>query len=268
MKMKMKMKITMFYIVILFFAFLTSCTTPKDIVYFQDVGNYEYYRNVEKYEVYIHQDDNLAILVNSKNTNVTIPFNLPMTNYYVGGDTYGQQRLTGYLVDTEGNIEFPVLGKLHVEGLTRNQLRDLIKQKLIDEDLIRDPIVTINFLNFKISVQGEVSRPGSFNITGERITLLEALSMAGDLTIYGKRDRVAVIRETKSGRSILYHNLLSTEIFSSPCYYLQQNDIVYVEPNKRRVQQSNINQNNSVSVWLSVFSVILTATSIIINVSK
>ena len=247
---------------------LASCVTPKDIIYFQDAGNYSLYNNVESYEVRIHHDDLLAIMVNSQSSEAALPFNLPIANYYVGGDSYGQQRLLGYLVDSNGDIDFPVLGKLHVEGLMRNELRELIKTKLIEEGQLKDPIVTVNFLNFKISVQGEVNRPGTFFIQGERITLLEALSMAGDLTIYGRRDRVAVIRETSGKRSILYHNLSSTEIFQSPCYYLQQNDNVYVEPNKRRVQQSNINQNNSAAVWLSIVSVLLTTISLFVRISN
>lgn len=250
------------------FALLPSCRTPKDVVYFQDAGQFDYYKDVDKYEVYIHQDDLLAIMVNSQATEAALPFNLPMASYYVGGDSYGQQRTLGYLVDSEGNIDFPVLGKIHVEGMTRNRLRELIKTKLIDNGLLKDPIITVNFLNFKVSVQGEVNNPGSFNITGERITLLEALSMAGDLSIYGRRDRVAVIREANGERTIRYHNLTTTDLFRSPYYYLQQNDIVYVEPNKRKIQQSNINQNNSVSVWLSIVSVLLTATSVIVSVSK
>ena len=249
-------------------ALLTSCATPKDIIYFQDAGNFELYRKVEPFEVFIHQDDLLAIMVNSQATEAALPFNLPMANYYVGGESYGQQRMLGYLVDKEGNIDFPILGKIHVEGLTRNKLRDLLKEKLIEGGYLNDPIITVNMLNFKVSVQGEVNRPGTFTILGERITLLEALSMAGDLTIYGRRDRVAVIRETGDRRSILYHDLSSTEIFKSPCYYLQQNDLVYVEPNKRRAQQSTINQNNSVGVWLSIISVLLTSISFFINITK
>ncbi|MDR1115587.1 MAG: polysaccharide biosynthesis/export family protein [Tannerella sp.] len=247
---------------------LFSCTTPKNVVYFQDAGNFEAYKKVEQFDVFIHQDDMLAIMVNSQATEAALPFNLPIVSYYVGGDVYGQQRVLGYLVDKEGCIDFPILGKLQVEGLTRNGLRDLIKSKLKENGLLKDPIVTVNFLNYKVSVQGEVNRPGSFNVTGERITLLEALSMAGDLTIYGRRDRVAVIREVKGQRTILYHDLSSTDIFQSPCYYLQQNDMVYVEPNKRRIQQSNINQNNSAGVWLSIISVLLTATNVIVSVNK
>jgi polysaccharide export outer membrane protein len=249
-------------------AFLTSCLTPANVVYFQDAGDFTQFKNVTPYEVYIHQDDLLAIMVNSKATEAATPYNLPMVNYYVGGDSYGQQRLLGYLVDKDGDIDFPILGKLHVEGLTRNKLRDLLKTKLIEGGHLNDPIITINFLNFKVSVQGEVNRPGTFMVSGERITLLEALSMAGDLTIYGRRDAVAVIRESKGERFILFHDLSSADIFNSPCYFLQQNDIVYVEPNKRRIQQSNINQNNNVSVWLSVASVLLTATTFFISLSK
>lgn len=262
------MKKTDLFLLAILFMLFASCRTPQDVIYFQDAGNYKKYQDVDQYEVYIHQDDLLAIMVNSQATEAALPFNMPMANYYVGGESYGQQRTLGYLVDKEGNIDFPILGKVHVEGLNRNQLRDTLRSQLINEGYLKDPIVTVNFLNFKISVVGEVNRPSSFTISGERITLLEALSMAGDLTIYGRRDRVAVIREAKGERTILYHDLGSTDLFKSPCYYLQQNDIVYVEPNKRRVQQSNINQNNSASVWLSIVSVLLTAASVIISISK
>ena len=136
------------------------------------------------------------------------------------------------------------------------------------EDLIKDPIVTVQFLNFKVSVMGEVARPGTFDISGDRITLLEALSMAGDLTIYGRRDRVAVIREKDGKRRILYHDLRSSDIFKSPCYYLQQNDIVYVEPNNAKTGQSRINSNNSVSTWLSAVSVLASITSLLVTMFK
>ena len=262
------MKKKLFLNCLVVIALLSSCMTPKDIIYFQDSGKFSLYNKVDPYEVVIHHDDLLAIMVNSQATEAALPFNLPMANYYVGGESYGQQRLLGYLVDKNGDIDFPVLGKIHVEGLSRNELRELIKSKLIEEGQLKDPIITVNFLNFKVSVQGEVSRPGTFFIAGERITLLEAISMAGDLTIYGRRDRVAVIREVSGKRSILYHDLSRTDLFKSPCYYLQQNDIVYVEPNKRRIQQSNINQNNSVAVWLSVVSVLLTSVSVFVGVSK
>ena len=246
------------YLVVCMAVFFTACTSTKKIIYLQDVVPLKQQEIEQKYEVIIHGDDLLAIMVNSRGPELALPFNMPMVSYQLGSNTGGQQRVLGYLVDTNGNIDFPILGEIHVEGLTRMQLTELIKNKLIEGDLIKDPIVTVQFLNFKISVMGEVGRPGSFTISGDRITLLEALSMAGDLTIYGRRDRVGVIRENNGKRTILFHDLRSADIFNSPCYYLQQNDIVYVEPNKAKSGQSSINQNNSIGVWVSVISLLTT----------
>ena len=234
----------------------TSCASSKKVVYLQDVVPLKQQDIEQKYEVYVHNDDLLAIMVNSKNPELALPFNMPMVSYQLGsGSTNsGSQRVLGYLVDGNGDIDFPILGKLHVAGLTRMQLTEMIKQRLIEGDLIKDPIVTVQFLNYKVSVMGEVNRPGSFNISGDRITLLEALSMAGDLTIYGRRDRGAVIREKDGKRTILMHDLRSSDIFNSPCYYLQQNDIVYVEPNKAKAEQTDINQNKSLGVWFGAIS--------------
>ncbi|WP_370860985.1 polysaccharide biosynthesis/export family protein [Parabacteroides faecis] len=238
--------------------FFSACTSTKKIIYLQDVIPLKQQEIEQKYEVIIHSDDLLAIMVNSRDPELALPFNMPMVTYQLGSNNGGQQRVLGYLVDTNGDIDFPILGKIHVEGLTRMQLTELVKSKLIEGDLIKDPIVTVQFLNFKVSVMGEVGRPGSFTISGDRITLLEALSMAGDLTIYGRRDRVGVIRENNGKRTILFHDLRSADIFNSPCYYLQQNDIVYVEPNKAKSGQSSINQNNSIGVWVSVISLLTT----------
>lgn len=246
----------------------SACNSTKEVVYLQDVVPLKQQDIERKYEVFIHEDDLLAIMVNSKDPELALPFNMPMVTYQLGSTNAGQQRVLGYLVDTNGNIDFPILGKLHVAGLSRLELRDLIKEKLISGDYIKDPVVTVQFLNYKVSVMGEVARPGSFTITGDRITLLEALSMAGDLTIYGRRDRVAVIREENGKRTILFHDLRSSDIFTSPCYYLQQNDIVYVEPNKAKAGQRDINQNNSVSVWLSAVSVLAAVASLLVTVLK
>ena len=183
------------YLVVCMAVIFTACTSTKKIIYLQDVVPLKQQEIEQKYEVIIHGDDLLAIMVNSRDPELALPFNMPMVSYQLGSNTGGQQRVLGYLVDTNGNIDFPILGEIHVEGLTRMQLTELIKNKLIEGDLIKDPIVTVQFLNFKISVMGEVGRPGSFTISGDRITLLEALSMAGDLTFYGRRDRVGVIRE-------------------------------------------------------------------------
>ena len=246
------------YLLVCVAVFFTACTSTKKILYLQDVVPLKQQEIEQKYEVIIHSDDLLAIMVNSRDPELALPFNMPMVTYQLGSNSTGQQRVLGYLVDTNGDIDFPILGKIHVEGLTRMQLTELVKNKLIEGDLIKDPIVTVQFLNFKVSVMGEVGRPGSFTISGDRITLLEALSMAGDLTIYGRRDRGGVIRENNGKRTILFHDLRSAEIFNSPCYYLQQNDIVYVEPNKAKSGQSGINQNNTIGVWVSVISLLTT----------
>ncbi len=246
----------------------SACNSTKEVVYLQDVVPLKQQDIERKYEVFIHEDDLLSIMVNSKDPELALPFNMPLITYQIGSESSGQQRVLGYLVDTNGDIDFPILGKLHVAGLSRLELRDLIKEKLISGDYIKDPVVTVQFLNYKVSVMGEVARPGSFTITGDRITLLEALSMAGDLTIYGRRDRVAVIREENGKRTILFHDLRSSDIFTSPCYYLQQNDIVYVEPNKAKAGQRDINQNNSVSVWLSAVSVLAAVASLLVTVFK
>ena len=247
---------------------LAACSAPKEVLYLQDISLIKEEAIDKSYEVIIHKDDLLAIIVNSKDPELALPFNMPLVSYQIGGQNVSQQRLVGYLVNQDGNIDFPILGEIHVEGLTRMQETELIKKRLIEEELIKDPIVTVQFLNFKVSVIGEVGRPGTFDISGDRITLLEALSMAGDLTIYGRRDRVAVIREKDGKRSILYHDLRSSDIFQSPCYYLQQNDIVYVEPNNAKTGQSRINSNNSVGVWLSGVSVLASITSLLVTMFK
>ena len=193
---KMKWKQGIF--VSLLLLMLSACNSTKEVIYLQDVEPYKAQEIAQKFKMYIRTDDLLAIMVNSKDPELALPFNMPVVTYQVGTQTMPQQKILGYLVDVNGEIDFPILGKLKVAGLTRLQLTELIKQKLIEEDLIKDPVVTVQFLNFKISVMGEVARPGSFTINSDRITLLEALSMAGDLTIYGRRDRVAVIREVET----------------------------------------------------------------------
>lgn len=237
---------------------LGACRSSKKIIYLQDVEQQMEQQIAQEFEVKIHKDDLLSIVVNSTNPELAVPFNQPVVSYQVDSRPYGNATVLGYLVDKNGEIDFPILGKIFVEGMSRNQLRDYIKERIIAENYIKDPIVSVKFLNFKVSVIGEVQRPGSFTISGDRITLLEALSMAGDLTIYGKRDRIAVIREEGGERKILFHDLRTSDVFQSPYYYLQQNDIVYVEPNKRKAQQTDINQNFSIGTLISIVSMLTT----------
>lgn len=239
---------------------LSGCASQKKITYLQDLPP-EYEQILpEKNEIYIHKDDLLSILVNSKDAELAEMFNLPIVNYQVNSGASltntSQNRLLGYLVDKDGFIDFPILGKLKVEGMTRSELISFIKEQLIQKGLIKDPIITVQFLNFKVSVLGEVTRPGTFNVSGERFTLLEALSSAGDLTIYGRRDNVKIIRELADRRVVATIDLRKGDIFTSEFYYLQQNDIVYVAPNKARAGQREINQNRTFGTWASVVSVL------------
>ena len=158
----------------------------------------------------------------------------------------------------EGNIDFPIVGRIKVAGLTRSELSTLIRNKLNEDGLLKDAVVTVAYQNFNISVLGEVNHPGKFTVESDRVSLLDALAMAGDLTIYGRRDSVMVIRETEGVRQVMFNNLLSKDVLNSPSFYLQQNDVVYVKPNRIKAQQSGINQNNNVGVWLSAASLLTT----------
>ncbi|MFI3316231.1 MAG: polysaccharide biosynthesis/export family protein [Rikenellaceae bacterium] len=236
---------------------VSSCASQKDILYLQgvDPGYSQPINN--QYEVRIKPDDLIAIMVNSRDAELAQMFNLPMISYQTGTKVTGQNTVLAYLVDAEGNIDFPQLGIMHVEGMTRSELTKYIKNQLIDNGLVNDPVVTIQFQNYQISVIGEVTRPGNFQLSSDRITIFDALSLAGDMTIYGQRGNVKVIREQNGERTISEVDLRGTDILTSPYYYLQQNDVVYVEPNKARVGQSEINNNRTISTYASILSVLL-----------
>lgn len=214
-----------FLFFLLLFLSFSSCRTSKKIVYMQDIIANTPENVGENPGITIQAKDMLSIVVSCKNPELATMFNLPVVSYQAGAEIVsngGQQRLLGYVVDNEGNIDFPVLGGLRVAGLTRWQLQEKIKQRLIAEGLIKDLVVTVQFMNFKISVLGEVNSPGTYNIEGDKVTLLEALSLAKDLTIYGKRDGVMVIREMNGVRENYRIDLRSANLFKSPVYYLKQ----------------------------------------------
>ena len=219
---------------------LFSSCARKNFVYLQDMHIGQSYPFDDKYEAVVHKDDRLSITVSSKNPELAIPFNIYGGSFKVGSDgsvsADGTTRVNekGYRVDVDGNIDFPILGKLHVEGLKVSQVTDLIKRKIEEGNYMKDPLVSIEFLNFKYTVLGAVGHNGTFSVDGDRITLLEAIANAGDLTSKARTDRVAVIRETNGERQMFVHDLRSKDVFESPCFYLQQNDIVYVEPKYRK----------------------------------
>jgi polysaccharide export outer membrane protein len=209
-----------------------SCTSTKKAVYFSDQksGSFDA-PSIPK--LVIQNNDLLSISVSSLNPEASAVFNQP--NNAPANSTTTTTSATGYLVDGEGNIQFPFLGAVKASGLTKDELKDKLTKAMVDKKLLVDPIITIRFLNFKVTVLGEVAHPTVVTVPSERISLLEAIGLAGDLTIYAQRDNVLVIRD-EDGKKVTHRlNLNSTELFTSPYYYLKTNDVVYVEPNKSKV---------------------------------
>lgn len=248
---------------------LVACSTSKEISYFQDLCPGESELTLAApMEIKIQPKDKLSILVNSQDLRLTNLFNLPIVSQQVGQESSsGTNRgLSGYTVDSKGDIDFPVLGGLHVQSMTREEVAVYIKKELQSHDLIKDPVVTVEFMNLSVNVMGEVNRPGRYNIDKDHLTILDALSQAGDLTIYGKREKVLVLRNENGKQRVYGINLCSADhLYSSPVYYLQQNDVVYVEPNDTKARQSTVNGNNvrSTSFWISLAS-LLTTISVLI----
>lgn len=234
---------------------LTACGSMKQISYLQDIESGESLPIGNSYEVTIKPADVLSIMVSVANgdANLARPFNIvtsdakQISDGSAGASSMSYQH--GYLVDPEGYINFPIFGKIQVVGMTRNQLIAYLENRIREENYIKDPIVTANFLNLKVYVLGEVNRPGEYSIPSNRMTLFEALSLAGDLTVYGKRKNIAVIREDEGVRKVVYLDLTSKDIFMSPYFYLKQNDVVYVQPNKRRAEQGAMSP-----LWSTIIS--------------
>jgi len=206
---------------------LSSCVNTRSATYFNDLRDATLPSNTPLPESIIQKNDILSISVSSLNPEATLVFNTP--NNSANGQTFG------YLVAADGFIQFPILGNIKAEGLTKAQLKDRITQSITDKKLLLDPNITIRFLNFRVTVLGEVNNPTVVPVPGEKISLLEALGLAGDMTLFAKRDNVLIIREESNQKIIKRIDLNSKELFTSPYYYLQSNDIVYVEPSKSKV---------------------------------
>ncbi|HEU4472143.1 MAG TPA: polysaccharide biosynthesis/export family protein [Flavisolibacter sp.] len=223
-----------------FLFMLSSCVSTRKSVYFADQNDEVLLSTISIPEPVIQNNDLLSISVSSLNPQASSVFNMPNLSYANTTTAQGTPvQAGGYLVNPEGYIQFPILGAIKAAGLTENQLRTQIVKSLVDKKLLLDPIVTVRHLNFKVTVLGEVAHPTVINVPNEKITMLEALGLAGDITIYGKRDNVMLIREEAGKKTIKRLNLNSTELLSSPYYYLRSNDIVYVEPNKAKVAGSS-----------------------------
>ena len=255
------MKIHSLFIIGLCALLLSGCSSYKHVPYLQDAEVVSHLqKSLPMYDAKIMPKDLLTITVNTTDPEAAAPFNLTVQTASSGTSSSLQQ----YLVSNEGTIDFPVLGSLQVSGLTKSQAENLIRQKL-GTYLKETPIVTVRMTNYKISVLGEVTSPGMFTINNEKVNIFEALALAGDLTIWGMRDNVKLIREDAAGqRQIIDLNLNKADIITSPYYYLQQNDILYVTPNKNKAKNSDVGQ--STSLWFSATSIIASLANILITI--
>lgn len=246
-----------------------SCSAPSQVTYFQDLRPGESEQKViAATEIKVRPGDKLSIIVNSRDPQLTQLFNLPYVGQQIGQGTISaglvsntSQGVSGYTVDEQGMIDFPVLGKIEIAGKNREEIAAFIKGELLAKNLVKDPVVTVEYMNLCISVLGEVTKPGRYSIDRDKVTVLDAISMAGDLTIYGKREKVLVLREENGVQHVYGINLCSAEhLYTSPVYYLRQNDVVYVEPNNVRARQATVNGNNvrSTSFWISLASLLTT----------
>ena len=250
---------------------LVACQSYKKVPYLQDVEVIEQTAQQDKmYDAKIMPKDLLTIVVSCTSPELAMPFNLTIASQVNVNEmskyTTAQPTLQTYLVSNEGTIDFPVLGELKLGGLTKKQAEQMIVEKL--KPYIKEtPIVTVRMVNYKISVIGEVARPGTFTISNEKVNILEALAMAGDMTVYGLRDDVKLIRENANGKQeIIPLDLNKAETILSPYYYLQQNDIIYVTPNKAKARNSDV--GNSTSLWFSATSILVSIASLLFNILK
>lgn len=250
-------------LVTLFALFLfASCATTQEIAYFQDESLANYEPIDFNTDVVYKTNDKLSIIVSSIDPEAARPFNLPTISEGQSVTvTQGSQKMQTYLVDKNGNIEFPVLGQVKIGGLGRTEATELVKEKL--SEYLKNPIVNIRLINFTITVLGEVRNPGTFVLEDEKISLSEALGYAGDLTIYGKRDNVLLIRDNNGKKQYAQFDLTSISVLNNQSYYLAQDDVIYISPNKSRVRSSSYNQNTTVII--SALAVLVSLTAIIVN---
>src|ERR1017187_6545602 len=228
-------------IMILVFS-VSSCVDSRKVVYFKDVGDSTLIASKDGLEPIIQKKDILSIAVTSLSNEATVIFNMP--NLPSSGSANSTSQTAGYLVSQDGTIRFPILGDIMAEGLTQKQLQNNISKMLNDKKLLFDPIVTVRFLNFRVTVLGEVAHPGVVYVPSEQISILEAIGDAGDLTIFGMRDNVILVRQEGGEKLVKRLDLNSSRILKSPYFYLRSNDVIYVEPGKARKASSSLFQQN------------------------
>lgn len=247
-----------------------SCSGSKQVAYFQNIDSISLAASRGLYEAKIMPKDELTITVITTNPQASAPFNLTVSNTIgsSGQLSTGQGSLQGYLVDNNGNINFPVLGNIHVGGLTKNQAEDKIREGVKPYlAASENPIVTVRMSSYRVTVVGEVGSPRVIPVSTEKMSIIEALAQAGDLSIYGKRNNVLLIREDATGQKQAHRlNLNDANIFNSPYYYLQQNDIIYVEPNGVKAKNSAI--GSSTTIWFSFIGIVTSVASLVVNILR
>ena len=259
------------FIALLAAGLTSSCTSYKNVPYMQDIETVNNYGKViPLYDAKIMPKDLLSITINTTDPQAAAPFNLtvqtPLNAALTNINTTTQPTLQQYLVNNKGEIDFPVVGRLKVGGLTKNEAEDLIRERL-QPYLKEKPIVTVRMANYKISVLGEVARPGTFTVSNEKVNVLEALAMAGDMTVYGVRTNVKLIREDANGkREIVQLDLTKSDLILSPYFYLRQNDILYVTPNQTKAKNSDI--GTTTTTWISATSIMVSIASLIVNILR
>lgn len=253
---------------LLFIILLFSCASKKDLVYYQNIDKMNPQNTSNSYEVKLQPDDLLLIIVSGEDPEIAAPFNLRSISVIDSGagqnSAIGQPINQLYLVDALGTIDFPILGKLKVGGLTRTELLKNLQDKI--GFYVKKPIINLRIMNFKVSVQGEVTLPGTYNVISERITLVEALTMARDLTIYGVRNNILIIREINGVKSYSRVDITKSDFINSPFYYLAQNDVVYVEPNKNKINGAAVGPNTGIII--SITSLLITLFTLVITTLK
>ena len=265
------MKIRHILFIALAGALLSGCTSYKKVPYMQDPETVNAYgKEIPLYDAKIMPKDLLSITVSTSDPQAAAPFNLTIQTNTTASQgiqyTTSQAAIQQYLVNNQGEIDFPVLGKIKIGGLTKNEAESMIREKL-QPYLKETPIVTVRMANYKISVLGEVKSPGTFTVSNEKVNVLEALAMAGDMTIYGVRDNVKLIREDAQGkREIIMLDLTKSDLVLSPYFYLQQNDILYVTPNKTVAKNSSI--GNATTIAISATSILVSIASLIATLVK
>lgn len=270
------------YISLLLLLVMSACSTPKNVAYFQDVQSGSEITPAKQLDIRVRPGDKLAILVSTQDALLSSQFNLlqqqarvtssTSSSMYSGTNNSNDGRTSFYTIAPDGDITFPVLGKLHIAGMTRAEVAEYIEHELVSKELLKDPVVTVEFINTGVSIIGEVTRPGRYDFNRDRLNIIDAIAMAGDLLPTGMRENISVMRTDESGSQKVYKVDLTdmSSLAASPVFYLQQDDVVYVEPNDKKKRDATPSGNVALSpsFWVSIGSLGITIATFIVTTTK